>query len=93
MGKEYVEREAILKDLELLAKYQHGERQQGILGVCETIKRRPAADVVEVCRGIDCRCWQANNGGYPHKECRWGKDETPDADDFAVTENGGLNDG
>lgn len=50
MGKEYIEREATLKDLELLAKYQHGERQQGILGVCETIKRKTAADVVEVVR-------------------------------------------
>lgn len=43
---EYIEKNATIKDLELLAKYQYGERQQGILGVCETIKRKPAADVV-----------------------------------------------
>lgn len=30
----------------------------------------------------DCRYWQGNNGGYPHPECRWGRDETPDADDY-----------
>lgn len=30
----------------------------------------------------DCRYWQDNNGGYPHEECRWGKEETPDEDDF-----------
>ena len=30
----------------------------------------------------DCRYWQGNNGGYPHPECRWGNDETPDADDY-----------
>jgi hypothetical protein len=30
----------------------------------------------------ECKYWQDNNGGYPHTECRWGKDETPDADDF-----------
>lgn len=30
----------------------------------------------------DCRYWQSNNGGYPHPECRWGNDETPDADDY-----------
>lgn len=30
----------------------------------------------------DCRYWQGNNGGYPHHECRWGNDETPDADDY-----------
>lgn len=57
---EYIEREATLKDLELLAKYQHGERQQGILGVCETIKRKPAADVVEVVRCQDCKHFTTN---------------------------------
>ena len=40
------------------------------------------ADVVEVVRCRDCKYWQDNNGGYPHEECRWGKGETPDADDF-----------
>ena len=30
----------------------------------------------------DCRYWQGNNGGYPHPECRWGHDETPDEDDY-----------
>ena len=30
----------------------------------------------------DCRYWQGNNGWYPHPECRWGNDETPDADDY-----------
>lgn len=30
----------------------------------------------------DCQYWQGNNGGYPHPECRWGNDETPDADDY-----------
>jgi hypothetical protein len=42
----------------------------------------PTADVVEVVRCKDCVYWQDNNDGYPHKECRWGKDETPDAYDF-----------
>ena len=30
----------------------------------------------------DCQYWQGNNGGYPHLECRWGNDETPDEDDY-----------
>ena len=30
----------------------------------------------------DCQYWQGNNGGYPHSECRWGNDETPDEDDY-----------
>lgn len=29
----------------------------------------------------NCCYWQDNNGG-PHPECRWGHDETPDANDF-----------
>ena len=42
---------------------------------------RPVSrEQVILCR--DCRFWQDNNGGYPHPECRWGNDETPDADDY-----------
>ena len=54
--------------------------------LCRLIQERidltPTADVVEVVRCRDCKYWQDNNGGYPHEECRWGKGETPDADDF-----------
>ena len=39
-------------------------------------------DIVEVVRCADCKYWQDNNGGYPHEECRWGKGETPDPDDY-----------
>ena len=49
-------------------------------GGCRCFKAK--ADMVEVVRCKDCKYWQDNNGGYPHEECRWGKDETPDADDF-----------
>ena len=42
----------------------------------------PAADVVGVVKCKNCKYWQDNNNGYPHNECRWGKDETPDADDY-----------
>lgn len=49
--KEYIEREPLISDLELLAKYENEERQQGILGVCETIRNRKTADVVEVRHG------------------------------------------
>lgn len=30
----------------------------------------------------DCKYWQDNNGGYPHEDCRWGHEETPDPDDY-----------
>lgn len=46
------------------------------------IEDAPSVDVVGVTRCKDCKYWQDNNGGYPHEECRWWKDETPYADDF-----------
>lgn len=33
-----------------------------------------------MCR--NCEYWQDNNGGYPHPDCKWNTDETPDPDDF-----------
>lgn len=40
-------------------------------------------DTVErVVRCKDCRYWQDNNEGYPHPDCRWGHEETPDPDDY-----------
>lgn len=40
------------------------------------------SDVVKVVRCEDCKYYQDNNNGYPHNECKWCQDETPDADDF-----------
>lgn len=58
-----------------------------------TALRGPTREMVVLCK--DCRFWQGNNGGYPHPECRWGNDETPDEDDYcsfaermAVNKNG-----
>lgn len=39
-------------------------------------------DFMPIVRCKDCKYWQDNNGGYPHEECRWGKEETPDETDF-----------
>lgn len=36
----------------------------------------------EIIRCKECKYWQDNNNGYPVTDCRWNKDETPDADDF-----------
>ena len=36
----------------------------------------------EIIRCRDCRYYQDNNGGYPHMNCKWDANETPDADDF-----------
>lgn len=48
----------------------------------DCIDNAPTIDAVPVVRCKDCKYWQDNNGGYPHEECRWGKNETPDGDDF-----------
>lgn len=42
----------------------------------------PIVDAVPVVRCKDCKYWQDNNGGYPHGECKWSCEETPDSDDF-----------
>ena len=42
----------------------------------------PTADVREVVLCKDCKYWQDNNDGYPHEECRWGHEETPNEDDY-----------
>ena len=36
----------------------------------------------EIVRCKDCVYWQDNNEGYPHKDCKWREDETPDPDDY-----------
>ena len=46
------------------------------------IEDAPTADVVEVVRCRDCKFYQDNNGGYPHENCKWNIDETPDEDDY-----------
>lgn len=48
---EYIEREKLYNNLVLLAKYEMGERQQGILGCAETVRIFSAADVAPVVHG------------------------------------------
>lgn len=48
----------------------------------DRLKEEPTVDAVEVVRCRECKYWQDNNGGYPHEDCRWGKNETPEADDY-----------
>ena len=53
---------------------------------CEALRiaiaalRGPTREQVILCK--DCQYWQGNNGGYPHPECRWWNNETPDEDDY-----------
>lgn len=48
----------------------------------KVLKEQPTIEQPEIIRCRDCRYWQDNNGGYPHDECRWNKDETPNEDDY-----------
>ena len=50
---EYLEREKVYNLLILLAKYETGERQQGILGCAETIRMLPAAEVACPAKKMD----------------------------------------
>ena len=71
--------EQAIKAIENIAEYwtcRPSERQAAQLAL---VALREKADFV---RCKYCEYWQDNNGGYPHEECRWGHDETPDADDF-----------
>ena len=45
------------------------------------IKELPSAQP-EIIRCKDCRYYQDSNDGYPHINCKWDANETPDADDF-----------
>ena len=54
---EYIERQKLYNNLVLLAKYETGERQQGILGCAETVRIFPAADVAPIQPGR----WETNS--------------------------------
>jgi hypothetical protein len=61
-----IDANALIKDLELLAKYQGECKQSTILGVCDTIKWRKTIDAVPVVRCRDCeKFWEYTE---EHKE-------------------------
>lgn len=59
---------------------QDTERIAKAMSIVGKALRPVSREQVIFCR--DCRFWQGNNGGYPHPECRWGNNETPDEDDY-----------
>ena len=54
---DYIKRDELYNNLVLLAKYEIGERQQGILGCAETVRIFSAANVALVVRCKDCKYW------------------------------------
>ena len=73
-----------LEHLENAPSHHCGKRQRQRAIELEKVKiealRPITREQVVLCK--DCQYWQGNNGGYPHPECRWGHDETPDEDDY-----------
>ena len=68
-------------DKDVQKEIQNKLRPQIMKLIQSTNALRPVSrEQVILCK--DCRYWQDNNGGYPHPECRWGNDETPDEDDY-----------
>ena len=58
----------------------HGMKRMQRQAVIE-LANLPSAQP-EIIRCKDCRYYQDNNDGYPHINCKWDANETPDADDF-----------
>ena len=62
-----------------VGKRVYGTRKE-LAEIALSALRPVSRERVILCK--DCRYWQGNNGGYPHPECRWVNDETPDEDDY-----------
>lgn len=72
---------AIIERLEHTeAKWPGTEDTLEALDMALAALRPTSRERVILCK--DCQYWQGNNGGYPHPECRWGNNETPDEDDY-----------
>ena len=63
-------------------EHKYGARDDAVVDCEITIDIAPTLDAVPVVRCKDCRYYQDNNGGYPNADCKWCKDETPDANDY-----------
>ena len=61
---EYIEREALIKRLEVTPLLRFGIPSIVRDGVIDLAKKQPAADVVEVCRCRDCTYYENNWCGF-----------------------------
>ena len=74
---DYIKREDALDNIRKIGKVD-----SWLPAAVSAVKECPPEDVAPIVRCKDCRYYQDNNGGYPNANCKWCKDETPDADDF-----------
>lgn len=73
-------REEAINILQHLAEIVSSGDYQETFKMAVSDLRPVSRERVILCK--DCQYWQGNNGGYPHPECRWGNNETPDEDDY-----------
>lgn len=69
-------------DADNLIQYMEEKGIEDVIISRKSLEELKQLDVVEVVRCKDCRYYQDNNGGYPNADCKWCKDETPDANDY-----------
>ena len=62
--KRLIDANALVKDLEFLAKYEDSFRQSVILGVVQTVNTQRTVDAVEVVRCKDCKHAWIHPCGY-----------------------------
>lgn len=62
--------------------FENKDYADGWNAAISILEKADVEDLVKVVRCKDCKYYQDNNNGYPHNECKWRQDETPDADDF-----------
>ena len=72
--KRLIDANSLVKDLELLAKYEEGSLQSTILGVTHTIKARPTIDAVEVRHGYWIPAMHIGDCCYRCSECQFLRD-------------------
>ncbi len=65
---------------DITEKLDTAVQQQSLLATARRCGFVEGQERIIHCR--ECKYWQDNNNGYPHEECRWNHDETPDENDF-----------
>ena len=82
--KRLIDANALVKDLEFLAKYEDSFRQSVILGVVQTVNARRTVDAVEVVRCKDCKHAWIHPCGYVycHRDGRNAYEMTFNIDGF-----------
>lgn len=88
------DREKVIKGLECCGEDAYGccrecpynDHRIGTIEYCTSALCADALALLkeqpDIVRCKDCKYWQDNNNGYPHPDCRWREDETPDPDDY-----------